>query len=202
MTLSRNLTKIAFIVFALLFVYACTKKSNSSGTLTTADLDSLQTQFSQINSDIDQAWVAMMVDDDGKIENLKRLLQEVVYSNSYDQAKVDSLQMKVEAVEKMRYDQETMKDSDLITQYDLATENVIAEINDYVTSLPAFQTYALMPTLVDEVMQAEERVLRFRVDYDRAIYEYNGFIDQNSSYMADIDPDAALESKPMFAWDE
>ncbi|MGI9543447.1 MAG: hypothetical protein ACR2MX_09320, partial [Cyclobacteriaceae bacterium] len=92
MTISRNLIKIALVAFAILFFYACAKKSNSSGTLTSADLDSLQIQFSQINSDIDQAWVAMMVDDDGKIENLKRLLQEVVYSNNYDQAKIDSLQ--------------------------------------------------------------------------------------------------------------
>ena len=195
----RHLSKIAILVCALLFSYACAKKSNTSGTLTSEDLDSLQTQFSEIKVQMDQAWVAMMLDDDGKIENLKRLLQEVVYSNNYDQAKIDLLQSKVEAVENMRYDQETMRDSDLINQYDLETEDVIVEIVDYVTSLPAFQTYPLMATLVEEVQQAEERVLGFRVGYDRTVQMHNDFIEQNNNHMADIDQDAQLDSKPMFA---
>ena len=80
--------RVIFIFFLLALVASC---KNTSTSLSPTAVDSLRTVFQDINSQLDVTWTEMMNDDDAKLDNLRRILQEVEYSGNYNRLKLDSL---------------------------------------------------------------------------------------------------------------
>ena len=140
----------------------------------------------------------MMKDDDEKLYNLRRLLQEVEYSGSYNRLTLDSLKNQIEQLAATRYDQQSMSDSEKINLYDSMTNQVLGEITIYTTRLEQFEQYPLMGQLLQEVFEADERVLHYRISYDKSAKQYNSFID---AYQDDLQLTAQgqeLQPKPLF----
>ncbi len=193
MTFFKNL------IFTLLLsmAFACSK--NASNSISRDDLDSLQLTYEQINAELDQTWTEMIMDDDGKLENMRRVLQEVSYSGgNYNRLKHDSISKGVDKLAEMRYDQESMADSDLITRYDSLTTATMNDLTVFTTGLPQFEQYPLMGQLLQEIFEADDRVLQYRIQYDRAAKWYNQFIEENDPYMARISSRENPVPKPLF----
>lgn len=188
--------KFTFLAILVVSVLSCSK--NASDSISTEALDSLKLTYQQINVGIDQAWTEMMMDDDGKLENMRRLLQEISYSGSYDRVQHGALAKDVESLAEMRYDQTTMQNSDLISEYDNITNNTLGALQEFAVSLPQFEQYPLMTTLLNEIYEADDRVLRYRIQYDNAAKMYNQFIADNQSLMGQLTANAEHEPRALF----
>jgi hypothetical protein len=193
MTFSR-LTFSAFLW--LIILGACSK--NSSSTLSPNSVDSLKLVYQNINIQLDTTWAEMMQDDDDKLANLRRILQEVEYSGNYNRLKLDSLRGRVDQLESARYNQQSMSDSESINVYDSLTNQVMGEITIFTTRLEQFEQYPTMGRLLQEVFEADERVLRYRISYDRSVKQYNSFIESHQNDLPLIVKQEDLSPKPLF----
>ncbi|TDI70879.1 MAG: hypothetical protein E2O88_02805 [Bacteroidetes bacterium] len=187
---------ILLIFFVAIILGACNK--NTSTSLTPTAIDSLKTVFQDINTQLEAAWNTMIQDDDDKLSNLTRLLQEVEYSGDYNRLKLDSLKKDIDQLAAVRYDQQTMSDSDLINLYDSMTTQAMGEVTVFTTRLSQFDQYPLMGQLIQEVFEADDRILRFRIDYDRAAKQYNSFIEEHEPDLPLVAKQKVLQSKPLF----
>jgi len=179
-----------------LILVACNK--NSSTTLTPTAVDSLKTVYLDINSEMDTAWNVMMKDDDEKLQNLKRILQEVEYSGNYNRLKLDSLMNEIDVLLSVRYDQQSMADSELINKYDDMTTQVLGNVTNFTTGLVQFEQYPTMGQLLQEVFEADDRVLRYRIDYDKTAKQFNAFIEAHESDLQLVAKQKILQPKPLF----
>lgn len=187
---------ILLIFFVAIILGACNK--NTSTSLTPNAIDSLKTVFQDINTQLEAAWNTMMQDDDDKLSNLTRILQEVEYSGDYNRLKLDSLKKDIDQLAAVRYDQQTMSDSDLINLYDSMTTQAMGEVTVFTTRLSQFDQYPLMGQLIQEVFEADDRILRFRIDYDRAAKQYNSFIEEHEPDLPLVAKQKVLQPKPLF----
>lgn len=187
---------ILLIFFVAIILGACNK--NTSTSLTPTAIDSLKTVFQDINTQLEAAWNTMIQDDDDKLSNLTRLLQEVEYSGDYNRLKLDSLKKDIDQLAAVRYDQQTMSDSDLINLYDSMTTQAMGEVTVFTTRLSQFDQYPLMGQLLQEVFEADDRILRFRIEYDRAAKQYNSFIEEHEPDLPLVAKQKVLQSKPLF----
>jgi len=187
---------ILLIFFVAIILGACNK--NTSTSLTPTAIDSLKTVFQDINTQLEAAWNTMIQDDDDKLSNLTRLLQEVEYSGDYNRLKLDSLKKDIDQLAAVRYDQQTMSNSDLINLYDSMTTQAMGEVTVFTTRLSQFDQYPLMGQLIQEVFEADDRILRFRIDYDRAAKQYNSFIEEHEPDLPLVAKQKVLQSKPLF----
>ncbi len=187
---------ILLIFFVAIILGACNK--NTSTSLTPTAIDSLKTVFQDINTQLEAAWNTMIQDDDDKLSNLTRLLQEIEYSGDYNRLKLDSLKKDIDQLAAVRYDQQTMSDSDLINLYDSMTTQAMGEVTVFTTRLSQFDQYPLMGQLIQEVFEADDRILRFRIDYDRAAKQYNSFIEEHEPDLPLVAKQKVLQPKPLF----
>ncbi len=189
---------ILAVLLALLST-ACNKKAR---TLSVDTLDSLKLTYQQINNELEFSWTEMMMDDDGKLENMRRILQEISYSGDYSVVTHEGLKKEVEDLAAIRYDRETMSNSDLITNYDDKTNTTMSGLMEFTTGLPQFEQYPLMGQLLQEVFEADDRVLQYRIQYDRAVKSYNQFIEENEPYLEQIANQEILQAKSLFELQE
>lgn len=188
--------KSLLVLLPIVIFTACNK--NSSTTLSPTVVDSLKTVFTDINGQLEVAWEDMIKDDDEKLDNLRRILQEVEYSGDYNRLKLDSLKEHIDELQQVRYDQNTMVDSDLINFYDSLTTQVMGEVTIFTTRLEQFEQYPTMGQLLQEVFEADDRVLKYRIEYDKSAKEYNAFIEANKDHMQLVARQKDLKSKPLF----
>ena len=190
------LKTILQILFVIIVLGACNK--NASTSLSPTAIDSLKTVYQDINIQLDSTWNEMIKDDDDKLDNLRRILQEVEYSGNYNRLKLDSLKEHIDALAAVRYDQNTMSDSDLINVYDSMTTQVMGEVTIFTTRLDQFEQYPIMGRLLQEVFEADDRVLRYRIEYDKSAKQYNAFIEDHNKEMPLVAKQKDLLSKPLF----
>ena len=163
------------IIIITVILGACNK--NASTSLTPTAIDSLKTVFHDINTELDITWKEMMQDDDDKLDNMRRILQEIEYSGDYNRLKLDSLRQGIVDLASVRYNQQSMSDSDLINLYDSMTTQFMGEVTLFTTKLEQFEQFPLMGQLLQEVFEADDRVLRYRIEYDKTAKQYNSFIE-------------------------
>lgn len=185
---------LLFLAFSPVILFSCKTGDKKSA----ADMDSLQTTYLALQDSVDAAWDTMIKDDDQKLDNADRLLQEISYTNIYDQEKYKKLKADVATLRTIRYTRQSMAQSDKIDQYDSAASQVLYNVTTYATAHPQYGKYPLMKELVDEIDDAQNRVLLMRVDYDFAAKDYNQFIEIHRKLMEEIDPGETVKKKPLF----
>jgi hypothetical protein len=63
---------------------------------------------------------------------------------------------------------------------------------------PEFGRNIVMNEMIDEINQAEGKILFYRIDYDDVAKVHNNFILQNNSLMKDIDSENKGHQLPIF----
>jgi|SRR5690606_126394 len=191
-----NICTSCFLI-SFLFLLSCEPKKEKKE-WTAEEADSLQLVFESLNDSVAEHWNRMMVDDNQKIADAKRLLDEISYTNNYDPAQIDSLQSNLDQLKAVRYDSISMKNSESIDYYDSASNKVINEIVQVAKDHPDFNKYPLMEQLINDINEANGRVLRHRVDYDYTAKTYNQFIEENKEIIEEVDSLKDVEKKPLF----
>jgi hypothetical protein len=189
---------------SILFIYllvglfvlgaGCKRKAK----LTPDELESLTSGYASLQASVDTAWKIMIDEDNQKLFYLKRLLQEVSYTNDYDSMKFALLMTKLEELKALRYDRNTMSDSDLIDKYDSLTIKLVPEIADFARSHPLYENYPLMGELIGNIDELDNNVLFKRSDYDREAKKFNEFISNNEEVLLDNLEGSDLNKKPLF----
>ncbi len=185
-----------FLLFLLLII-SC-KKPSDQKELTKAVMNSLQLEFTSLKDSVAHCWKNMMVDDDEKLFHIKRLLEEVSNTNDYDRVRFDSLMQMHRELVALRYDYQTMADSDLIDEYDTKTSILIREVSDFARSHPKFENYILMEQLIIDINEADNRVLLHRIRYDDFCSKYNDFIDTTRQSLAQFASSNDLKKRALF----
>ena len=186
----------SFFLLVFFILNGCNKKTST--TLSPTAVDSLKTVFQDINTELETTWNEMIQDDDEKLANMRRILQEVEYSGNYNRLKLDSLKKNIDQLASARYDQQTMSDSEMINTYDNMTNQVMGEVTVFTTQLEQFEQYPIMGQLLQEVFEADDRVLHYRIQYDRLAKEYNAFLETYEPDMQTLARKKDLQPKPLF----
>jgi len=149
------------IILAVLILSQCQTGDKS---VDTDELESLKLSYQAINDSIAVSWKLMIEDDDEKLFHLKRLVDEITYTN----------------------------------EYDLVIASLITEVSSYASTHPKFENYPLMAELINDIREADNRVLFHRIAFDDFAMEYNALIETNKDILSQIDPDLKFERKPLF----
>jgi cell fate (sporulation/competence/biofilm development) regulator YmcA (YheA/YmcA/DUF963 family) len=185
-----QITLYACFFITILLVSSCDKKTKKEA-LTAVEADSLHHAFLVIQDSLNTAWERMIEDDNQKIADAKRLLEEVSYT----------LQQNLALLLEMRYSNTSMAEPSAIDNYDSASNKVINTIMTVASEHPDFARYPLMKTLVKDIQEANGRVLRQRVSYDYAAKLYNQFLEENNAVLEEVDSLKDLQKKPLFELD-
>ncbi len=176
-------------------IAACKQNLDKKGTeaedeavpLSQKQLDSLQFTYIAINDSLDASWTVMIKDDDEKIADMKRLLKEVSNTKNYDKLKHDILSKEVEQLSQLRYDRNSMANSDKIDEYDSATSVLTRDVILYAAEHPRYKEYPKLEEIINDIQEADNRVIIHRIRYDRSAKDFNRFVNQNHKHIIQID---------------
>jgi hypothetical protein len=194
----RNFGNLFLGLIILSFYFSCERKEETQQ-LSEQQIDSVYLVYQALNDSLQKSWDVMIQDDDRKLAHLRRLLQEITYTNNYDEQLMDSLNIMLDNLVKLRYDQETMLDSDLIDTYDSASMKMVSRITQLAVSHPSYDSYPLMQDLINDIQEAQNMVLIYRIHYDDYAKEFNKFVDNVKNIQFERDATKMnLNKRPLF----
>ena len=180
----KQLIVLPFI--AALLAVACTHTDKPAEENTSVEMPAQQTlakQLAALNDSANVRWAAMAKLDSQKFADIKRLLEEISYCKKYDEKGVQQLLKLNAEVYGMAYTQATVSDS-LIDLYDEKTTDLINKVRNLKSKTPEITQHPLADQLENEIMAADEALLRYRNNYDQAASAYNSFLEQNKEAIA------------------
>ena len=192
---------LAIVVTALVLIsFSCErggKESSEKNNSKKADKVKLE-----IDADVDTlnfVWKAMIRSDDQKLADIKRLLLEVSYTERYDITLYDSAIAMQKRLPAKRYDQATMADSKLIDSYDAATDSLLRLTMKITSTAKGIDGHPLAAQLLNEIGEADNKVVRYRAEYDIWVKKYNKCLKDNDKQLKKLgEPYSSLTPKPLF----
>lgn len=183
---------VGFLFLAVSFSGLSCKQDQKAG----ETIDPLVVGFERFVSKTDTAWEKMMASDNQKIDNMRRLVEELILIDGSDETQLKELKTKIEDLPTIRYNRLDMKESTKIDRYDAATNEAIAQIRQAISANPNAMKYQIVNQLMAEVGLADDSVLVFRKEYDRALDSLQVFRKKNRKKLKKILP--ATDSLPEF----
>ncbi len=196
--ISKKMLNKGFVFTCLIIcssLYISCKKSVREDTQSKITADSLQIKIKVLQDSVRKTWDEMIRDDDEKLGFMRRALLEISYSN-FRLSRIEELQVLVDQLKAMRYDQQTMASSALIDQYDSATNVVTRQVIDFSYEFLEKNENDLIEKLMSEINQKNNYVLIYRVHYDVFAEELNNLIDRNRQEIENME--IAVEKFPLF----
>lgn len=144
------------------------------------------------------SWNAMIGDDNGKIKAMRHLLHELLMSSPENKDEINSLEGRLDGLAAMRYDQYTISDSEIVSEYDFASNSLVTELISLAESQLEFAHNKTLQHLVDNIRSADQRVNNYREDYDRIASRFNVFLERNLGLLQEVKRDSFLRKKPLF----
>ena len=176
----------------------CSEKPAAVQETTFTRLDSLTDCYLGIQDSMLQAWNMMIQDDNQKIKAMHNLLHELMVSNPGQQDLLTSYEERLDQLVRLRYNQKTMANSDVIEEYDFASNSLVTELLSMAESQTEFAYNTTLQKLADEIRAADQRVNNYREDYDAITASYNRFVEKNKDMMKAIDNSAMPDKRPLF----
>jgi hypothetical protein len=194
---------ICLLTVPLIFLYfSCEKKENKEAK--TPDAPALKAEqakmeIGKLNDSINKVWSFMMQSDDQKMSDIKRLLLEISYTDKPSIKGLNKMQKMLEQIASKRYDQLTMADTKKIDEYDIATDSLIKGTIALSASTPGLEAHPLAKELSDDIMEADNNVVRYRTLYDTWAKIYNSYLVKNGKQLKELgEPYASFQQKPLF----
>lgn len=180
----------------------CGKNRENADNSSFTKADSLTETYLAFQDSILQAWNQMVDDDNRKIKAMHTLVHELMVSGNNVNEDLISLEQRLEHLNTLRYDQETMANPELVDEYDFATNSLVTEIISIAESSLKSTNNTKLQELIDNINIADQRVNIYREEYDYIVTKYNRFLDENKDYLKEIDPKYSLKKKPIFQMTE
>lgn len=176
---------------------SCVEKTNTNPAQFTK-LDSLTDDYLSLQDSILESWNNMIKDDNEKLDAMENLIHELKVSRSIDERLFKSYKERIRQLRQSRFNQKTMSNFDVVEEYDFASNSLISELIVLAESQTEFAYNTTLQTLTDKIRTADQRVAVYREEYDLIVSEYNEFLEENKSYLKEIETDSFLEKKPVF----
>ncbi len=160
-------------------------------------IDSLNQSFHGLNDSLNARWEVIAAEEDQKLADMRRLLQEISYTPRYNKTRLQNLQEKLEQVYKMRFQPQSMT-SEQIDRYDSASTAVKNEILQFAAEHPDVEQYPLIGQLADSIEASDQRVLFHRVRYDNFAKDYNHFLEGNREFVRKVDTTGLHKKRTLF----
>jgi len=142
----------------------------------------------------------MMNDENEKLGNVGLLLQELKAIS--DQDRIESLEERLDQLNRIRFTQKTMVNQHVVEEYDFASNSLISEVISIAENDPAFAQNTRLQQLTDWVKSADQRVPIYREEYDAVVDSFNQFLEKAKPYLPEIDEKNTGEKKVLFTSDE
>lgn len=191
-------------VFVMLMAAAYTACQRASDEKKAEEIapDSVKVVYNSLNDSVMMAWKDISSTEEGKLSDMKRLLQEISYTSSFNKERYDSLYNYLQQVYALRFEAETMT-SQQIDKYDSAVNRLQREVISFARNHPQFEQYPLMGRLADSIESADQRTLFLRVRYDDFARDYNDFLKGNKGRIIQpSDTALPLRERPLFQLSE
>jgi len=191
-----NNTLFAICIF-LFTAFGCTHNRTERST-TFTEADTLTEKYLNLQDSILLAWNMMINDDNEKIKAMHNLLHEIQVGGEFDEDQIESLSHRVEQLKKIRYTSKSMHNSDVVDEYDFASNFLVAELIALAESHASYSSNTTLQNLVEQIRTAEQRIENYRINYDAIVLSYNKFLTDNKENLHEVDVAGTLEKKPVF----
>ncbi|MBX2967088.1 MAG: hypothetical protein KF845_13160 [Cyclobacteriaceae bacterium] len=196
MNTQQNITWL-FIAGALILTGCDNPKAKEMSTQFTR-IDSLTEVYLDLQDSLHTAWNLMINDDNQKIKTMHSLLHELEISAQLDPEKSKAFAQRIDQLKRIRYTPKSMSNSDLVAEYDFASNSLVNELITLSEGHSAYSYNTTMQKLVVQIRESEESVENYRSAYDAVVMAYNRFISENREHMREIDHANKAEKKPLF----
>jgi len=176
----------------------CSGKAPDNPT-TYTQIDSLTDTYLLLKDSLLNTWNRMLYDDNQRIQAMKSIIHELKVTRETDLDVLQSLDYRIDQLHRIRYTQKTMTNTDVVEEYDFASNSLVAEIIALAESIPSYAYNSTLRQLVETVRLADQRIETHRADYDAAAQTYNQFIEANKHLLKEIDQSATFEKKHLFS---
>lgn len=161
--------------------------------------DSVTEVFLILQDSLHDTWSMMVRDDNEKIKAMKSLVHEMKIGSQFDPEKLASLEERIDQLAKIRYTPKTMSNTDVVEEYDFASNSLITELIAMAESLSSFSYNTTIQKLVEDIRSADLRVENYRADYDSIALAYNRFIAQHASSIKEVTENDSVTKKALFS---
>jgi septal ring factor EnvC (AmiA/AmiB activator) len=197
MKTNNYLSGLILISGSLFAICSCDNAQKHQETAFTK-ADSLTETYLALQDSMLQAWNTMIHDDNRKIKAMRNLLHELSVSRPEKQEDLSVFEERLNGLLASRYDEKTMSDTEVVTEYDFASNALVTELISLAESENQFAYNTTMQKLVDDIRAADQRVMNYREEYDEIAARYNRFVERNRPMLKDLDHDSGLETRPLF----
>lgn len=179
----------------------CGNKSEISEETGFTHSDSLTEVFLMLQDSLHDTRSMMLSDDNDKIKAMKGLIHEMRIGTQYSPEKLEVFEQRIDQLVKIRYTLKTMHNTDVVEEYDFASNSLVTELVAMAESLSSFSYNTTIQKLVEQIRSSDLRVDNYRADYDSVAVAYNRFLEQNATYLKDITDNDTTQKKPLFGND-
>lgn len=182
----------------LLLLTGCGHSRTESDANNFTKADSVTESYLALQDTMLQAWNTMMYDDNRKIRAMDHLLDELWRINPEIRDDVRSLRERLDHLLEMRYDQISITNPSLVSEYDFASNSLVTEIISLAEAQKEFAYNEALQKLSDSIRASDQRVITYRQEYDRMASRFNAFIEQYKEVLEEIDSQTFVQKKPLF----
>jgi hypothetical protein len=160
--------------------------------------ENLKDRITLVKDSTDKIWQEMEQSEKLMIEDVKRLLEEVSYTQNYNTLKQQKLMILADSVQKLRYTQNEMT-SEQIDRYDAATDSLLARTIRLVIETPEMESHSITDELIKDIQSANSNIIYNRVRYDRWAKEFNVLLNTQKESLQQLgEPYSSYKEKPLF----
>lgn len=161
--------------------------------------DSVTEVYLMLQDSLHDTWSMMLSDDNDKIKAMKSLVHEMKIGTQYTPGQLAALEERIDQLAKIRYTTKTMSNTDVVEEYDFASNSLVTELISMAESLSSFSYNTTIQKLVEDIRSADLRVENYRADYDSVASAYNRFIEEHASSIKEITENDSVMKKALFS---
>lgn len=184
---------LAFSMFGVAALIACSCGSTSSSVhehTSFSKADSLTDAYLVLSDSVLQSWNRIVGSEIDKSRTLQDLIDDLDNAQLLTEEVRESFQIRMEQLEKIRFTQETISDSQVVQDYDVALQAIIDDLGK-INVTGGSDPKAMLKYL-------QESSFINRISYDSLARSFNDFIQKNKTILKDLDTSNELSAKPLF----
>lgn len=196
---SKRLLPLFFIAGAMPALFLqCGNNNQQAEEPGYAKADSITEVYLMLQDSLHDTWSMMLGDDNDKIKAMKGLVHEMKIGTQYTPEKLTALEERIDQLVKIRYTPKTISNTDVVEEYDFASNSLVTELIAMAESLTSFSYNTTIQKLVEQIRSADLRVENYRADYDSVALAYNRFIDQHAASIKEAMGSDTVMKKALF----
>lgn len=197
---SKNLFTLLFISGMIPAVFMqCGSKPEAPEEMGYTRADSITEIYLMLQDSLHDTWNMMLSDDNEKIKAMKGLVHEMRIGTQFTPEKLAALDERIDQLIKIRYTTKTMSNTDVVEEYDFASNSLVTELISMAESLSSFSYNTTIQKLVEQIRSSDLRVDNYRAEYDSVAAAYNRFIEQHTNSIKEITNSDRVMKKAMFS---